>query len=95
MKLLGVKMVITMAKYQNGNNAMQLLSEEGEPYAVASVNIPTALGKEEICIKNYSENEGILELLIEDDIVEEPHGFYTSGHVEIPVCRLNDKYIPE
>jgi len=46
------------------------------------------LGDDEIFIKNYSENKGILDDLIRLGIVSNPIGHVTSGFVEIPKCKL-------
>jgi hypothetical protein len=62
-------------------------AEDGMPYTTASVSIPD-LTKEEVGIKNYSENEGVLTFLLENNIVEPPHRFVQSGFVTIPVCKL-------
>jgi acetolactate synthase-1/2/3 large subunit len=45
-------------------------------------------GENEVTIKNYSENEGILEVLIENGIVSEPKGYVDNGYVTVPVCDL-------
>ena len=56
---------------------------------VASVNIPEEkIGKDEIIIKNYSENEGILDILIKANIISKPIRMVETGYVEVPVCKL-------
>ena len=83
-------------EYQYGGIALELYceDEEGfmEPYCTASVCIPGALEDNEIAIKNYSENSGILEILTENGIVNEPHRYVSSGFVtSIPVCTLKER----
>lgn len=57
--------------------------------AVASVNLPNVLlDNDEVAIKDYSENEGILECLIDNKIVSEPIRFIHQGYVSIPICKL-------
>lgn len=64
-------------------------AETGEPLCYASVNVPDYPLKEgEVTIKNWSENRGVLEALIEAGVVEEPHGVAYSGYVQADVCRL-------
>ena len=48
--------------YANSRKVIELFeAETGEPFCVATVNIPDAfLLKQEVVIKDYSENEGIL-----------------------------------
>ena len=79
---------IQYSTYQEGNTSMQLIDcTDGCPFATATVNLP-GLTKDEVAIKNYSENEGVLSFLLENNIVELPHRFIASGFVNIPVCRL-------
>lgn len=52
-------------RYQNGNLAVQLNLDNGEPYATLSVNTELALADNEFVAKTYSENEGLVEQFIE------------------------------
>jgi hypothetical protein len=59
-------------KYHNNQRtSIQLYEQEtGEPFMTASVNMPDEyLTEDMVCIKNYSENEGILDVLINAQIV--------------------------
>lgn len=58
----------------NQRKAIQLIDpEDGSNIAVATVNIPEAtIADDEVIIKNYSENEGIEEALIEAGIIDAP-----------------------
>jgi hypothetical protein len=79
---------IRYGTYQEGNTSMQLIDcADGCPFATATVNL-SGLTKDEVAIKNYSENEGVLNFLLENEIIELPHRFVQSGFVNIPVCRL-------
>lgn len=75
----------------NGRLALQLVdAHDFEPVAVASVNLANhSLSEGEIFIKNYSENEGMVECLVEAGLIAEPHNMVQSGFVYIPVCKLN------
>lgn len=70
---LGVECIVDLDNTYSNKRKAILLTEKvtGEPMCTASVNLPS-LGLEdgEIAIKDYSENEGILECLIENKIVE-------------------------
>lgn len=80
---------LTVSKYANGQTALQLYDmADGLPYAVASVAVDCELKENEVAIKDYSENEGILNSLIKNDIVEKPHRYTSSGFVKIPICIL-------
>jgi hypothetical protein len=63
---------LVFSRYQsNHRTSLQLIEvETGEPYMTASVNMPDVhLSDDMICIKNYSENEGILNVLIDANIL--------------------------
>ena len=90
-----------MAQYAAGDMPMlQLMIEfegdEGErliePYMTVTCNFPDADREpEELFIKNWSGNEGILEAMIEWGLLEKPERWFTSGFVEVPVCRMTPK----
>ena len=46
-------------------------------------------------IKNYSENEGILDLLIGLGVIEPPHRRIASGFVMIDICNMNRSKLEE
>ncbi len=63
-------------------------AEDGMPVATAST-WTNGLERGEFAIKNYSENEGMLDRLVEAHIVEPPHRRVRSGFVELPIVRLH------
>ena len=76
---------IVQAEYvQSGNIAWQMIDDDG-PIATVSVNVP-GLKPDELGIKTYSENTGMLEALLSADLIELPHRYLMSGFVSIPVC---------
>ena len=81
---------LQFAKYANGQTAIKLWDmSDGFPFATATVCVEDDLLKEdEVAIKDYSENEGLLDALIEAEVVEPPHAFIQSGFVKIPICKL-------
>jgi len=89
-EFLGCKCIITKEKYCNGRTALGLTEvDTGEPFATATVNLPEInLAQNEIAIKNYSENEGILQVLIDAGVIGKPKYEIQSGFVSIPVCEL-------
>jgi hypothetical protein len=75
-------------RYNNGRIGIILL-HKGEDWAVASVNlVAERMEDDEVAIKDYSENEGMLDALIAAGVVQAPHRFADSGYVRIPICRL-------
>lgn len=76
--------------YSNGRPALELLrADDGHPYAVASVNLPDVLLSEnEVLIKDYAENEGMLDFLVENCIVYPTSRGVQSQFVWFPLCIL-------
>jgi len=76
--------------YGNDRRALQLIDAvDFSRVATATVNIPDkALESDEVFIKDYSENEGMLDALVKAGIVEDTGRRVTTGHVTVPVCRV-------
>lgn len=66
---------------------LEAIDEEGFAYMVISLPHESLI-EGEVCVKNYTENEGILDVLIANKIVERPHRFIRQGYVAAPVCKL-------
>ena len=82
--VFGTECTISISKYENGNTAIQLMdAEDGFPYAVASVNFDEKLPSVEVYIKDYSENQGIADILMKEKIISEPIGSRPTGHVVV------------
>lgn len=73
--------------YMNGRPQLTLSDvEDGCPVAVATVNIPEEeLEPNEIIVKNYSENEGMLQFLQKNGIVGEVKRWVSQGYVRCPI----------
>ena len=89
-----LSVMVNVRMYNNGRPALELLEEDLEygltPYATATVNLPDVLLQpNEVLIKDYAENEGILQFLVENNIVVPTQNGVQSGYVWIPVCILN------
>jgi hypothetical protein len=82
--------LLTVLKYGNGRPALVLNdAEDGSQIAVASVNVPDLdLGDDEIVIKDYSENEGMLDALVEAGVIQDTGLRVASGYVDMPLCKL-------
>lgn len=62
---------------------------DGSPVCTATVNIPDILmADDEVLIKNYSENEGVLAFLQENGIVGPVLEDISTGHVTVQRCKL-------
>ena len=81
---------LAFGEYQNGRTILFLNDNATlEDVLCASVNLPDeAIGSNEIAIKNYSENEGVLDVLIEYKVVSKPKRYVNLTHVSVPICEL-------
>ena len=83
--------------YSNGRIAIQLndynsVELPGEPYCKATVNVPEAsLESDEVIIKNYSENMGLDDALIESGLTEDTGKRINVGYVTVPIHKLLKK----
>lgn len=61
----------------------------GQPVAVATKVVPgVSLENDEVIIKSYSENEGMLSALASAGVVEPTGKTIPSGFVELDICKL-------
>lgn len=77
-------------RYAGDRRALVLTgANTGLPVCTASVNLPDEeCAYDEIFIKDYSENSGIMTVLINAGVIERPHRKVRSEYVVIPCCRL-------
>ena len=93
-----IPLAVSLRKYNNGRTAIELLEMDPAygyfPYATATVNVPEVLlADNEVLVKDYSENEGVLDFLVKYNIVTPtPNGVH-SGFVWLPVAILNDESV--
>jgi hypothetical protein len=82
----GAKVTVRTDHYAHGGGlAVELYCEDGEPYATVSINVPgVPLSADEFVFKTYSENEGLLEAMLDAGVVE-----LAGRSVGLePICRL-------
>ena len=90
-RFVGSDCVVELGRYtENGRKAIMLLDAiSDELVAAASVNMPEVpLAENEVLIKDYSENAGILKVLEEAGIVRPTGESVSSGFVSLRVCEL-------
>ena len=91
-EFLGIECAVDMEQtYPNGRPALILTdAEDGSGVCYASINIPQIdLEKDEVIIKNYSENQGVLDALIEAGIITKPvKEVQISQWVIAPICKI-------
>ena len=85
-----------LASYSDGNTALSMYdTEDGSAIACVSINLapvePELLeDRALIYLKDYSENEGMLDLLVAEGIVERTGHTRQSGYIEAPLVRIID-----
>jgi hypothetical protein len=82
---------LEVSRYSNGRLALLLVEDrkDGESVAVASVNLPfDYLGNNEVFIKDYSENEGMLNALNAAGIIEVTGERVWSGFAQVDKVRV-------
>ena len=85
---------IRWARYEQGNGmALVLMDPGGETYAKATVSLVGSqphveLAPDEVVIKDYSENAGMLLALEDANVVQRTGRTIRSGFVELPIVRL-------
>ena len=88
----GMTAVILRKKgyYGNGRIALELVDVEDYcPFATVTVNVPEIeIGKDEIIVKSYAENQGMLNFLVTNQICAAPRAIVERGHVEFFICKL-------
>lgn len=77
--------VLRKGTYPNGQLALQVTSQYGEPLCTATVNLE-AYGEMPregmVFIKDANENEGLVECLHEADIIGQPERWIDAGYVK-------------
>ena len=86
----GVQCNVVRLNYGNGRVALQLIVvDDGEQMATATTNLPEVpLAADEVIIKTYSENAGLLEALVAGGIVTPTGRTAQAGFHAVPICRL-------
>lgn len=81
---------IQLGKYRNGQTSVQLIdAEDGQPVATASIAMPElSLEDNQIVVKDYSENEGMLDFLLENSIIEMCSEYIETGYNISSVVKL-------
>ena len=81
---------ISKGRYKNNRRALRLIdNQNGELIAVATVNLPNeSLEPNEVFIKDYSENKGMLDSLIKNKIISNPIEKIPTGFIKIYKCKI-------
>lgn len=75
--------------YANGRPALLLVDDQGERMAVATINVPDVdLAPDETIIKDYAENAGMLQALVDAGIVAPTGRVVPVGFTAAPVVKI-------
>ena len=85
---MGEELTPIIGQYVNGQTAIRLVDQDGHPFMTASVAHDVNIPDDCVIIKNYSENEGIMEALIEAGIIEKPFAQIPVNFVTLYVAAL-------
>lgn len=86
---LGQELTVNVEQYRKPNNvAIQLLDAEAMPFSVATLNPDVKLPAGVVCIKDYSENLGVMAALIEAGVIGKPTGSISVGYAVGHICPL-------
>ena len=91
---MGERIELDFAHYSNSRTAIQLNTMDGEPMAIATVNVAADVpAKNCVFVKDYSENEGMLQWLIENGIVRKTGKVVKCGFVMVPEAELLEPWL--
>lgn len=100
MKYYDGDIVVSLTKYLDGTTAIIFNEPNGAPLAKASVNMTEHLPDELIpvpheitFIKDYSENEGVLDTLLDADLVETVGIPVSTGHVTVQAVKIKEELL--
>jgi len=92
-----VAVELSFSRYSCGQLAIQLVEKETKcPYLTATVNVSEikALLPNQIIIKNYSENRGIIDFFVDNGLVKEDYGNFYVGHgSECCICTMTKEFM--
>lgn len=87
---------LSIGKYSNGRVAISLMDQEsGMKIMTATVNLPDIdLNPGDAIIKDYSDNEGVLQFGIDNKLWEYNRQKVNSGFVQCHIVKLNSVFNP-
>lgn len=83
-----------MSAYIDGSPALFLIKDGEVACKVTACVKGAPLGEGEFLVKGYSENEGVIESLLESGHLIDTGKAYASGHAYMKVCKLADHLTP-
>jgi hypothetical protein len=81
------KVVMDIGLHGGGGQAITFYSLDGKHY-IPATNGHDTLGKDEVVVREFNENKGILKFMVKNKIVKNLHKTYFQFNEHLPVCRL-------
>lgn len=89
--------ILRFGRYRSGEIAIEVVNAAGEPELKATVSVvpygAPMPGEHGLYIKNWSENEGILDALVEAGVIELTGHVFCLGHVQADHAILTEKWV--
>ena len=84
---------VVMERYEQGGMALRLIdATDHDPiYRATSNLLDQQPGEQEVFIKNYAENEGVLEALMDAGLVSDTGKVVETGHAALNIARMSDE----
>ena len=74
--------------WHNKQTAIRVLALDGEPLLIATVCVDADIPSGHVAIKNWSENEGVMESLQKSEVIGVAVGSIPCGYVDATVHKL-------
>lgn len=85
------KLLTKVAMYSNRRIALQLVTEDGEPWTMLSVNLPAvALEAHEFCVPAWQLSAEELQLHLAAGLFEDTDRIEAAGRLQAPIWRVID-----
>lgn len=88
----GEQLDVSFQRYHDGHLCVRLTTPDGMPYMTASTNVALPNGRQlapdEMIVKNYSENTGILDALERAGVIAPTGWVISSGQVMLDVRKV-------
>ena len=95
-KFRNEELSLKFGRYKDTNLiSLQLYDNKGFPYMVASFNLDIEPMEPIMAVKNWSENEGIEQALIDHGIITRCVGTIQQGFIEANLHKVNEKFVPD
>lgn len=87
----GSRCLVIKGEYTNHRPCIRLIDEAtGEPVAMVTINAPEhTLSQDEVIVKDYSENRGVLTVLVKAGILTPTGRLVATGYEFSQVCKIN------